>query len=69
MNKGYKHFVSLLQECDRKEADYASQAVELRKKYATSCKQMGIEVSYCKPSFIQERFIFATFARTMKSQI
>ena len=25
--------------------------------------------TYCKPSFICERFIFATFARTMKSRI
>ncbi|KAK3578328.1 hypothetical protein CHS0354_039035 [Potamilus streckersoni] len=30
-------------ECDRKEAEYVSKAAELRKKYETSCKQIGIE--------------------------
>lgn len=30
-------------ECDRKEADYASKAAELRKKYESSCKQLGIK--------------------------
>ncbi|KAL3836336.1 hypothetical protein ACJMK2_021769 [Sinanodonta woodiana] len=30
-------------ECDRKETEYVSKAAELRKKYETSCKQIGIE--------------------------
>ena len=36
--------VFLLQECDKKEADYANKATELRKKYESSCKQLGIKV-------------------------
>ncbi|KAH3704656.1 hypothetical protein DPMN_079715 [Dreissena polymorpha] len=30
-------------ECDKKEADYVSKASELRKKYAASCKELGIK--------------------------
>ncbi|XP_076455666.1 CDK5 regulatory subunit-associated protein 3-like [Babylonia areolata] len=30
-------------ECERKEAEFANNAADLRKKYAASCKQMGIE--------------------------
>ncbi|KAK7092956.1 CDK5 regulatory subunit-associated protein 3-like isoform X2 [Littorina saxatilis] len=33
----------LQKECERKEAEYANNAADLRKKYAASCRQMGIE--------------------------
>lgn len=33
----------LQKECERKDAEFANNAVDLRKKYAAACKQMGIE--------------------------
>lgn len=39
-------------DCDRKEAEYAAKAVELRKKYDTTCKQMGIEGKKIKSELV-----------------
>jgi hypothetical protein len=35
-----------LQECDKKETDYATKSTDLKKKYESTCKQLGIQVSY-----------------------
>lgn len=47
LRKHVSKCVKAQQECLKKESEYRSLAVELRNKYAVTCKNLGIEVRCC----------------------